>query len=84
MSNLFLNLIKIYQKTKPFRVLVFNNLPLFSVPLATNTCRYTPSCSQYASESFDKHGVIKGLFLSTKRLFKCHPWSKGGIDPVVS
>ncbi len=46
------------------------------------TCRYTPTCSQYAVEAFEKHGVIKGFLLASWRLLRCNPFSKGGYDPV--
>ncbi len=45
-------------------------------------CRFHPSCSQYAIEAFQQHGVIRGLGLSAGRLLRCGPWSKGGYDPV--
>lgn len=45
-------------------------------------CRHQPSCSNYAIESFQLHGVIKGSFLTTKRLLRCHPWGTYGHDPV--
>ena len=45
-------------------------------------CRFTPTCSAYALEAVDKHGCAKGLFLATKRLLRCHPFCKGGYDPV--
>lgn len=43
-------------------------------------CRFIPSCSEYTYEAVEKYGVIKGLFLGVKRIIKCNPWSKGGID----
>jgi len=46
------------------------------------TCRYMPSCSQYAIEAFERHGAIKGGWLATKRLLRCHPWGGHGHDPV--
>jgi putative membrane protein insertion efficiency factor len=46
------------------------------------TCRYLPSCSQYAIEAVDKHGAIKGGWLAAKRLLRCHPWGGHGFDPV--
>ncbi len=46
------------------------------------TCRYMPSCSQYAIEALEKHGAIKGGWLATKRLLRCHPWGGHGYDPV--
>ncbi len=51
-------------------------------PMMASHCRYYPSCSQYAIEAISHHGGLKGLFLSVKRLLRCHPWGKGGYDPV--
>ncbi|AGC69720.1 putative membrane protein insertion efficiency factor [Thermoclostridium stercorarium subsp. stercorarium DSM 8532] len=45
-------------------------------------CRFYPTCSEYAYEAIMIHGPLKGLFLSVKRILKCHPFSKGGYDPV--
>lgn len=45
-------------------------------------CRFYPSCSTYALESIKRYGAIKGLYLSTRRILKCHPFHKGGYDPV--
>ncbi len=45
-------------------------------------CRFTPTCSQYGVEAFQKHGFIKGLYLTLNRIRKCHPWGGSGIDPV--
>ena len=46
------------------------------------TCRFTPSCSQYAIEALEKHGAIKGGWLAFKRLLRCQPWGGCGHDPV--
>ena len=46
------------------------------------TCRFTPTCSQYAKEAITKYGVFKGVWLSARRLGKCHPFHAGGYDPV--
>lgn len=51
-------------------------------PLLPHTCIYTPTCSTYMLEAIQKHGVIRGIWLGTKRLFRCVPWKKGGFDPV--
>ena len=51
-------------------------------PIIGPRCRYLPSCSNYALEAIDKHCVTKGMFLSIKRISKCHPWGKSGHDPV--
>jgi putative membrane protein insertion efficiency factor len=54
----------------------------FISPLFPNTCRYIPSCSQYAIEAISKYGPIKGLFLAIKRIISCNPWGGNGFDPV--
>lgn len=51
-------------------------------PLTPATCRYAPTCSSYAVEALKIHGVFRGSFLAAKRILSCHPWSKGGYDPV--
>jgi len=51
-------------------------------PLFPPSCRFTPTCSQYAIEAIIKYGAIKGIWLATKRILKCHPWGKFGYDPV--
>lgn len=51
-------------------------------PLYPRSCRFSPSCSQYALEAVEKHGAIGGGILSLRRLVRCHPWHRGGFDPV--
>ncbi|MFD2523428.1 membrane protein insertion efficiency factor YidD [Emticicia soli] len=46
------------------------------------SCRYTPTCSQYSVEAFQKYGFFKGLLLTIKRIGRCHPWGGHGYDPV--
>ena len=67
MKKLLLKLIDLYQKT-----------PLFS----HNKCKYYPTCSNYAKEAITNYGALKGTLLSIKRILKCNPFSKGGIDLV--
>lgn len=50
--------------------------------LVGNCCRFQPTCSEYARQSFQKYGVVKGGYLTLKRLLRCHPFAKGGYDPV--
>lgn len=51
-------------------------------PILGPKCRFVPTCSQYAQEALEKHGLIKGLGLSIKRISQCHPGGKTGYDPV--
>lgn len=67
-SYFFIFLIKIYQY-------------LIS-PILPNSCRYTPTCSQYTIQAIKKHGPFKGSWLGAKRIAKCNPWGSSGHDPV--
>lgn len=51
-------------------------------PLLPPACRYTPSCSEYAMDAVERHGVLKGSALAVKRVLSCNPFSRGGFDPV--
>lgn len=68
MRRLVIKLIHVYQYTIS--------------PLVGRTCRFTPSCSQYACEAIQSYGVITGGWLSIKRLLRCNPFNPGGFDPV--
>ncbi len=64
-------------------ILLIRGYQIFLSPLKMRThCIYTPTCSQYAIEALQKYGVVKGLWLSMKRILRCHPWAEGGYDPV--
>ncbi len=52
-------------------------------PYIKPCCRFYPSCSQYAVHAIEQFGVVKGLWRTTCRLLRCHPWSAGGYDPVL-
>lgn len=52
-------------------------------PLLKPSCRYYPSCSQYAESAVRQHGITKGLWMAIKRVLRCHPWAQGGYDPVL-
>ncbi|HBQ65096.1 MAG TPA: membrane protein insertion efficiency factor YidD [Clostridiales bacterium] len=51
-------------------------------PVKPSCCRFVPTCSEYAREAIDSHGVVRGSFLAVRRLLKCHPFHEGGFDPV--
>ncbi|MDM8560107.1 membrane protein insertion efficiency factor YidD [Candidatus Parabeggiatoa sp. HSG14] len=62
--------------------LVIRGYQLFISPWLGPHCRFYPSCSEYALIAINTHGVLRGLVLSIKRIFRCHPWHPGGFDPV--
>ena len=51
-------------------------------PMRQPCCRFVPTCSQYALEALEKYGALKGGWLALKRILRCHPFCKGGYDPV--
>ena len=69
MKQIFIKLIVFYQK-------------YLSALKGGSTCKYIPTCSQYAIEAFKKHGPLKGFYLTTKRILRCNPYHEGGYDPV--
>ncbi len=69
MSRLMIVLVRLYQV-------------LISPLLPANTCRFYPTCSQYSIDAFTKYGFFKGLWLTIRRISRCHPWHEGGYDPV--
>ncbi len=68
MKSILIFLIKFYQ--------------LAISPIFPNSCRYTPTCSQYAIEALEKHGIFKGSWKAFKRILRCNPWGGCGHDPV--
>ena len=77
MQDLALSLIRLYLKTSFFHKAIFRNLFI-----SDSVCRYHPTCSNYTCQAVEKYGVFKGLFLGLKRIVRCHPWAKGGYDPL--
>lgn len=68
MKKILINVILFYRK--------------FISPLKTPSCRFYPTCSQYAISAIEKYGAFKGGYLSLKRILKCHPFHPGGYDPL--
>ncbi len=77
MKVLALRLIRFYQKTKFFHLPVFRALFM-----SDKACRFRPTCSRYTYQAIEKYGILKGGSLGLRRVFRCHPFSKGGDDPV--
>jgi putative membrane protein insertion efficiency factor len=67
---------------KGLLVFVIRIYQRFVSPLKKPSCRFYPTCSQYAVEAIKKYGGVKGSFLALKRILKCHPFHPGGYDPV--
>ncbi|MEE9500148.1 MAG: membrane protein insertion efficiency factor YidD [Candidatus Omnitrophota bacterium] len=63
-------------------IFIINFYRNYLSPLKLQTCRFYPTCSEYSLGCLRKFGVIKGIFKSTKRVLKCHPFHRGGCDPV--
>lgn len=67
---------------KTLVIIVIKGYQRFISPLLGNNCRFTPTCSFYAIEAINRFGVLKGGWLASKRILKCHPLNAGGEDPV--
>ena len=65
----------------PFIIIVRGYQKVIS-PLFPSTCRYQPTCSHYAIEALETHGLLRGGWLALKRIGRCHPWGSTGYDPV--
>jgi len=63
-------------------VLLIRGYQLIASPMLGSNCRFMPTCSEYAMKSLKKYGLIKGIFLTVKRIGKCHPWGGQGYDPI--
>ncbi len=65
-----------------FLVMLIRCYQIILSPILGGQCRFYPTCSAYCIEAIKKHGCIKGMLLGVTRIFKCHPFHKGGFDPV--
>ncbi len=63
-------------------IILIKAYQLFISPYKPATCRFIPTCSQYALMAVEKHGVVRGLYLAGRRILRCHPFNPGGYDPV--
>ena len=63
-------------------IVLLRGYQLLISPVLGPRCRFYPSCSNYAVTAFRRHGLARGLYLSVRRLLRCHPFNPGGIDPV--
>lgn len=77
MKHFLLAAIRFYQRYLSFDTGIFKGLFL-----TDKSCRFTPTCSEYMYQAIEAYGIIDGLSLGVKRIVRCHPWSKGGEDPV--
>ena len=63
-------------------ILIIKLYQIIISPLVGSNCRYQPTCSQYSVQALEQWGIFYGLFLSLKRIVRCHPWGDSGYDPV--
>jgi len=68
MKSLALELLRIYKR--------------WISPVFPPSCRYVPTCSEYAMEAVERYGAVRGLMMAAWRVLRCHPLAKGGLDPV--
>jgi putative membrane protein insertion efficiency factor len=78
MKKLLLKLIRLYQHGRWFYRPV-----LVSLWLSDGSCRFDPTCSAYCYQAIEKYGTLKGAWRCLRRIVRCHPWSKGGRDPIT-
>lgn len=77
MKKIALHLIRFYQKYLSLDTGIAKHLWI-----TDKVCRFTPTCSEYTYQAIDAYGIIIGLWLGLKRIIRCHPWNKGGFDPI--
>ena len=77
MKRFILSSIRFYQ-----RYLSFDTGILKFLFLTDKACRFTPRCSEYCYQAIERYGIMRGSWLGLKRIIRCHPWNKGGHDPM--
>jgi uncharacterized protein len=76
MKRIILKIIRWYQKYLSL------DTGFLSYIYSERVCRYHPTCSEYSYQAIEKYGILKGGWISLKRIVRCHPWAKGGNDPL--
>ncbi|MDP3954913.1 MAG: membrane protein insertion efficiency factor YidD [bacterium] len=77
LPQIALKSIRVYQK-----YLSFDTGLLRFLFVTEGTCRFEPRCSEYTYQAIQKYGILLGVWMGLKRILRCHPWSKGGLDPL--
>jgi hypothetical protein len=77
MKSLALKMIRFYQKT-----LFFHGYIARALFMTDKVCRFTPTCSEYTYQAIERYGVRKGTLIGLRRIIRCHPWSRGGYEPL--
>jgi uncharacterized protein len=78
LKDAVLKLIRLYQKTSVFHTTLARHLFMTDA-----SCRFTPTCSRYTYQAVEKYGVVRGIGKGLLRIIRCHPFSKGGYDPLT-
>jgi uncharacterized protein len=71
------------QMARNIALLLLRGYKLAISPWLPASCRYVPTCSEYAMEAIDRFGLLRGSMMAVRRISRCHPFAKGGYDPVV-
>ncbi len=64
------------------KIFVLRLIRFYQKYLSLEVCRFTPTCSEYTYQAVNHYGIITGLWIGLQRIVRCHPWNKGGYDPI--